>query len=259
MKKILVIRDFDNFSRILAKNDFEVINFPLIKTRKLNDLSEFEKKLKKIKKYDGIFLTSEKAARILIEKLREKNLFFAGKIYVLGRRSFEFLKTENLDLFFFESANSAREMLKKIPLADIQNKNFLFVGGEKSLRVVPEFLLQFAGVDEAVVYETRKIVVEINDIAALEMEFESSKIVAACFFSPSAAEVFLEYFKAQIPHQTCIATIGKTTADFFERRNLTVDFVSPKATAEDFALGLIDYLGNFADELQKRNEKIKNV
>ncbi len=51
-----------NFSRILAENGFEVINLPLIETKPLEDLREFEAKLDKIENYDGIFLTSRKRA-----------------------------------------------------------------------------------------------------------------------------------------------------------------------------------------------------
>ncbi len=114
--------------------------------------------------------------------------------------------------------------------------------GEKSLREVPEFLADLAEVDEVIVYETREIAVENEKINEIREKIESGEIVAACFFSPSAAEIFIKQFGAEITHQTVIATIGKTTAEFFERRNLSVDFVSPKASAEDFAVELIDYL-----------------
>ena len=41
MKTILAIRKFDDFSRILAERDFEIINLPLIKTNVIEDLIEF--------------------------------------------------------------------------------------------------------------------------------------------------------------------------------------------------------------------------
>ncbi len=63
MQTILVIRKFDDFSRILAERDFEIINLPLIETNPIEDFSDFEVKLKDIKIYDGIFITSKNAAR----------------------------------------------------------------------------------------------------------------------------------------------------------------------------------------------------
>ncbi|CAN5278839.1 uroporphyrinogen-III synthase [soil metagenome] len=244
MKKILVVREFDKFSKILTENGFEIINLPLIETKPLEDLQEFEAKLKNITNCDGIFLTSKNAARILADKLREQNINYGGKVYVLGKSGFEILKDANLDLVFDETANTAEEMLEDIKPEELKDKRLLFVRGEKSLRVVPEFLADFANVDEVIVYKTRKIAVEIDKLNAIRKQFEKHKISAACFFSPSGAESFLEQFGAEILHQTIIAAIGKTTAEFFERRNLKVDFVSSKATAEDFAVELIDYLQN---------------
>ena len=236
MQTVLVVREYDNFSRILAAGGFEIVNLPVIETKAINDLSEFEATLESIENYDGVFLTSKQATEIFRAKL---NTNYRGKVYVLGKRSYEILKDTNLDLVFSNSANTAREMMENIAPEELSGKNFLFVRGEKSLRIVPEFLAKIATIDEAVVYETREIKVEIDKINELR---EMNKFAAICFFSPSAAQSFIEQFGAEFKHQTIIAAIGKSTADFFERRNFRVDFVSSKATAEDFAVELIEYL-----------------
>ncbi len=242
MEKILVVREFDKFSEILTENGFDIINLPLIETKPLEDLREFEAKLKDITNCDGIFLTSKNAARILADKLREQNIKYGGKVYVLGKSGFEILKDANLDLVFDETANTAEEMLEDIKPEELKDKRLLFVRGEKSLRVVPDFLADLAKVDEVVVYKSRKIAVEADKLNEICQQLEKSEISAACFFSPSGAESFLEQFGTEILHQTVIATIGKTTAEFFERRNLEVDFISPKASAENFAVEFIEYL-----------------
>lgn len=241
MKKILIIRQFDDFSRILSEKEFEIVNLPLIELKPLEDLSDFETKLKTSENYDGIFVTSQNAARILADKIDELNINFGGKIYVLGKRSFEILKDKNLDLVFFEEANNADELLEKISPDELKNKTFLFVRGEKSLETIPNFVRNFAIIDSVIVYENQLIPLGLNKIAEIIKSIENSEFQAVCFFSPSAAESFIEQFGAEILHQIKIAAIGKTTAEFFERRNLTVDFVSPKSNAEDFAIGLIEY------------------
>lgn len=244
MKTVLVAREHDNFSRILSESGLKIINLPLIETKSLDDLSDLEAKLARIEEFDGVFLTSAKAAEIFSAKSAEYCLKYGGKVYVLGSRSRKVLEAKNFDLIFDETANTAREMLENIAPEDLKKKRFLFVRGEKSLRVVPEFLGKFASVEEAVVYRTGEIAVEIAKKNELREKFESGEIAATCFFSPSQAEAFLEQFGAATAHQTIIAVIGKTTAEYFERRNLKADFVSSKATAPNFAVELIEYLTN---------------
>ncbi len=59
---VLVIREYDKFSEILAQADFKVVNFQAIITLTIENLDELDGKLDEIKNYDGLFLTSPKAA-----------------------------------------------------------------------------------------------------------------------------------------------------------------------------------------------------
>lgn len=247
MKKILVIRKFDEFSRILTENGFEIINLPTIETKPLEDLSDFETKLETIENYDGIFITSKIAAQILAQKIDELNINFAGKVYVLGKRSFEILQSKGLNLVFFEEANTAAEMLEKISHGKLKNKHFLFIRGEKSLETIPNFLADFAVCDETIVYQNQQTLLGLDRILEISELFEASEIEAICFFSPSGAESFSGEFSEQFSQNVKIAVIGKTTAQFFEKQNLRVDFVSTKSTAKDFAESLIEYLENQAE------------
>ncbi len=112
MRTILVIREFDRFSRILSENDFPVITCPTIKIVELENSDDFEQKMSALEYYDGIFITSSNAAKIFRRKFEETKSIFSGKIYVLGRRSFEILKNSEHNIFFDETTNSANEMLK---------------------------------------------------------------------------------------------------------------------------------------------------
>lgn len=238
MRTILVVRKFDNFSRILQENGFSIINCPTIETVEVENLKDLAAKIA-AKNYDGIFLTSQKATEIAEREVFSK-IKFGGKVYVLGRKSFEILKDKNILLSFDETANTANEMLENIAPRELKNKKFLFIRGERSLGTIKGFLLEIASVDEEIVYETRKIVIE--ESLKNEIEAKKDEIVCTSFFSPSGAESFLEQFGAKFLEKTKIAVIGKTTAEFFEKRNLKADFIAKKATAEDFALELVEYL-----------------
>ena len=244
MKAVLVVRKFDDFSRILTLRGFPVINCPTIETVRRADSGTLGAKIA-CGAYDGIFLTSRKATEIAGEEFFDRNFGFGGRIYVLGKSSFERLRGRNLDLFFDENFNTVREMLARIPPEDLENKRFLFIRGDRSLGAIADFLKDKATVDEAVVYETRKIEIAMNLKGEIAAKLKSGEIVAACFFSPSGAESFLEQFGAESLHQIRIATIGRTTAEYFAARNLNTDFTSSKASAEDFAVELTDYLKKF--------------
>lgn len=242
MKEILVLREFDKFTKILRANNFQTDNLPLIETQPVEDLTLLERAFERGESLDGIFLTSSKAARILFDNFSQKLESFEGKIYILGRSSFEILQVFREKIVFFETADTALELLESIPRKNLESKNFLFVRGSKSLGIVPEFLGRFSKVDELIVYRTRKIEIETDKIKLVSRKLKNESYACACFFSPSAGESFLEQFGEKLLHQTPFAVIGKTTADFFKRRNLQTAYISPKSSAEDFAKGLIKYL-----------------
>jgi uroporphyrinogen-III synthase len=255
MPTVLVVRKFDVFSRILTKNGFSVINCPTIETVQSENLHDLTAKIS-AKSYDGIFLTSRKATKIFVGEIFSKNFNYRGKVYVLGKSSFEQLKDKNLDLFFRENVNTAREMLEAIAPADLKNKRFLFIRGDKSLGTIREFLEKRATIDEEIVYETRRITVEGALKKEIETKAKSGEIIAACFFSPSGAESFLEQFDAGVLHQTRIAAIGKTTADYFAKQNSKVEFTPMKASAEAFAIELIQYLRSSESRQKVGNKSV---
>jgi len=249
---VLVVRRFDDFSRILSENAFAVINCPAIETVESTELPDLAAKIS-ARRYDGIFLTSQRATAIACREIFCQNFNYRGKVYVLGKSSFEQLKNRNLDLFFRENANTAGELLAAIPAESLKNKRFLFIRGARSRRVIPDFLEKIAAVDEEIVYETHPVTVEPALKREIEAKSNAGEIAAACFFSPSGAESFLEQCGAEILRHTKIAAIGTTTADFLAERGLTVDFIPATATAEDFASELVNYLQN--GKRKTENEK----
>lgn len=246
MKKsslILVVREFDKFSALLKENGFEVINFRAIETLPIEDLSALEKKLETIEKYDGLFFTSPKAAEVFLASFRNKKLGFCGKIYVLGNRTKLLFKTANFEIVFRENANTAEEFINSFDKSEFAGKNFLFPRGDKSLRAIPKLLETVAKVDEIIVYRTVESSIDENVIREIREKLRGGGINWICFFSPSGIESFMKKLDDVSLNEAKIAAIGATTAKK-AAENLKVDFISPKASAEDFAFGLIDYIKN---------------
>jgi uroporphyrinogen-III synthase len=146
------------------------------------------------------------------------------------------------ETFFSENAATAEEMLKAIPQSEIEGKSFLFPCGNRSLRVIPEKLKGVANVREVVVYKT--VATDFDEMLSdkIKEKLDSQKFAAICFFSPSGVEGFLEKFPQFCQNKIKLATIGTTTAKRAAEKNLRVDFIPAKPTAEVFANGLAQYL-----------------
>ena len=237
--EILVIRDFDVFSQILIENGFPVINFPAIKTETISDFSELDETISDLENYDGIFITSPNAAAPFLERLNKN---YHGKIYVLGKRINELFNSFGFETIFDENVKNAEELINSIPKSEIQDKSFLYLRGNRSLRVIPEKLKDLAQVRELIIYKTLATNPNGKQSQEITQKLKNGQISVICFFSPSGAEVFLETFSDFEQGEIKIAAIGITTAGFLNEKNLRVDFIAEKPNAEDFAKGLIDYL-----------------
>src|SRR5687768_5766966 len=191
---ILVVRKFDRFSALLIENGCVVINLPLIETVPAKDLSGLDEKLSKIKRYDGIFFTSKKAAEVFLERFNQEKKSFRGKIFAFGESAKQMLEASGFKTVFVKEANTALEFINQLEISDLKDKRFLFLKGDKSLRVIPEALKDIAGVDEVIVYQNIKPQVDERLADEIKAKFRRKEINFACFFSPSGIENFLEIF-----------------------------------------------------------------
>ena len=190
-RTVLVIREYDKFSEILAAANFEVINFQAIQTLPIENLSELDETLDQINGYDGLFLTSPKAAEIFLQKVREKDFEFGGKIYVLGNRTKRLFENTNFEVVFRENANTAEELINSFEIREFTGKRFLFLCGDKSLRAIPELLKDVSRIEEIIVYRTiensfdkvlideikRKIVSAANQLGFVFLARRESKVL----------------------------------------------------------------------------------
>ena len=246
MKKplILVVREFDKFSSLLTENGFEIINFPAIQTLPIEDFSELDGKIDNLNYYDGLFFTSSKAAEVFLQHIKDRKNNFRGKVYVLGNRTKVLFENKGFEIVYRPNANTAEEFINSFENNEFAGKRFLFLRGDKSLRTIPELLGSVAIVDEIIIYRTIESSIDENLIGEIRGKFNEREINWICFFSPSGIESFVRTFSDLSLEKIKIAAIGTTTAKRAAENNLKVEFVSPKASAEDFAFGLIDYIKN---------------
>ena len=237
---ILVVREFDKFSEILAREGFKIMNFPAIQTLQVENLDELDEKLDRIEDWVGLFFTSPKAAEIFLCRFQERNLKFSGKVFVLGNRTKTLFENTSFEVIFRENANTAEDLINSFERREFAGKKFLFIRGDKSLRKISELLRNVAIVEEIVVYRTIEYSADTTLREEIKEMLRRRQIDWICFFSPSAIESFIKTFGEIEQVNVKIATIGETTAEKAIEKGLNVGFVSPRANAEDFAFGLIE-------------------
>lgn len=237
--QILVTREFDDFSRTLIDGGLKVINCPVIATVPAFDDPKLDEAFRADADFDGIFITSPKAAEVFRSKLLAFKRRFNGTVYVFGKRSFDLLKHCIPDLYFDESAATAKEMAENIEPLHIKNKRFLFICGARAHSDLPNFLGRTSCVEKAVVYRTVQRKVDPSLRRSVELAAKRLEIAFVCFFSPSGVESFLAQFGSHVLENAGIAVIGKTTASCLESRGFAVDVMSVLPTANAFAESLI--------------------
>jgi uroporphyrinogen-III synthase len=241
MPTVLVTRKDDQFSQILREAGLDVINLELIKTQPVADLAALREKLDRLSNYDGLFFTSQASAEVFAGQYGDRN-DVTGPVYVLGDRARKVLESSGLNVVFRDSANTITELLSSFENSDFDGKRFLFLRGDKSMRTIPDFLSGRASVDEVIVYETKSLRPDEAKLSELTARITKGEVDWVCFFSPSGIEQFQNLFGNNTPVKA--AAIGTTTAQKAESCGFSVQFISNRSTAEDFANGLIERITN---------------
>jgi uroporphyrinogen III methyltransferase / synthase len=241
---VLVVREFDKFSKLLREQGFNVINLPLIQTLPIEDFSELEAKFDHLESYDGLFFTSPKAAEIFLARFPKNNFSYQGKVYVLGQRAKTVFENSGFEIIFREKANTAEELINSFAEKEFRDKKYLFVQGDQSLQTIPDQLKKTAEIDGAVVYRTIKKTIDEQIFKQIARKFRQKEIDWVCFFSPAGIESFVASFGRKRLNEVSLAVIGSTTAKKAVEVNSKVDFIASTAKAENFAAELIEHLKN---------------
>ena len=241
---VLVTQPDGTFSSLLREAGFDVLNLELVRTEPVEDLGELNSRLDNGDEFDGIFITSPVAAKILVARVNELSRDLDCKIYVLGERAREVVETAGLNVVYRPSANTASDLVGAFDTEEFAGRKLLFIRGDRSLRTIPELLQSISRVDEVVVYRTIDVWPDDSEVSAVISQLAGGLIHWVCFFSPSGVESFVKRMGEHAMRIPAVATIGETTAQSARGLGLAVDFVSTKSTASDFAATFVEYIKN---------------
>ena len=240
--RVLVLRRHDRFSEILEKSGLTAVNVELIRTEPLPDQTELRNALSGLVRYDGFFVTSPAAAKIVVDCLKHLDCEHTGMIYVLGERSRRILEDAGINVEYCASADTAKELITEFGEAEFAGKRFCFVRGNRSMLTIPHLLKNIAQVDEIIVYRTLETVPDKKAAAEIKAALEDGRFDWACYFSPSAVDAFERIFGRQNAARVKAAVIGETTAERAREVGFDVAFVSPRSNAESFAESFVQLL-----------------
>jgi len=236
---VLVLRKDDEFSKLLRDAGLDVTNLPLITTDPKDDNSELRRALETMNDYDGVFFTSPSAAEVFVKEIKAIGVKFDKRAYAMGERARDVLYSAGIAVKFDDAANSAEDLIRNADAREFVGKRFLFVKGDRSLLTIPRLLEGIAVVDEITVYHTKPCLPSEPDIMSIKYGLRSGRFDWACFFSPSAMDVFMDVFGLSTLR---VAAIGKTTAAHGRQLGLEISFISDRSSAEKFAESFIDQL-----------------
>jgi len=240
-RSVLVIRANDRFSDLLRESGFDVLNLELIKTEPIADQSDLSVTVGRISEYDGILITSPVAAKVLASEISRSGSSFSGRVYVLGERARSSLEPGGFDIAYDRDANTAEDLIRSFGDQEFEGKRLLFVRGDRSVGTVTSLLGKIAKVDEVIVYHTVESTPDDGVLGEARTRMRSSEFRYVCFFSPSGVDSFTRLF-SDLDYKLPAAAIGRTTARRAETAGFIVDYVSERATAEDFAAGLAAHI-----------------
>ena len=242
---ILVLRNDQRFSSVFRENGYEVINLEIVVTEKIDDLDELAVSIGPVDRYDGFFFTSPVAAEGFVRILEHTGSRPGGKLYVLGERTKRVFEGTGFEVITRRRANTAVEFIESFDNSEFEGKRFLFVRGDQSMRTIPDRLAGIATIDEIVVYKSVEKPPGDDMVSELRNQLRRGGIDWICVFSPSGIDGFAKYFTSADFARAKFAVIGETTAGWLRESGIAVAFVSQRASANDFAEGLISHIKSF--------------
>lgn len=246
MKNITVLStrpddDANNtFMKLLKDKGFNVLHFPAIIIKPIDDYKSVDDKINNLNVYEGIFFTSSNSVRFFCERLKKLNVKFVGKIYSVGEKTAFTLKSYGYSPDIIPDKFSSEELLGSLPVAEVQNKWFLYPCGNISLKSIMSGLKGVSNVDELIVYNTTKP--KPSHLCENIKEKLNNKLIdCICFFSPSAVDNFFELFSDCLNDEIVFATIGDTTANLLDRYGFKTNVKPEISTSESMVETLSEF------------------
>ena len=180
---------------------FTVLGYPII------DFSPCNFELPPKENFDWIFFGSKRGVKYFLQKAG-KEFVKEMKIACVGKKTAEYLKSENIETDFIPSNYSSKNFYKEFISLYPDARGILFPTSNLSDNKLKEdFEKKGIRFEKITVYKTECAKINLNE-----------KIDAWVFFSPSSFECFLKQFGKKPLENSVIVAIGPPTASKIEKK-----------------------------------------
>ena len=244
-KRILVTRaraQASGFAELLEANGAEVIQFPTIKIRPIEDVD-----IPSPKGYDWIIFTSVNAVEIFYERLRETGkdarAFGTSKICAVGPKTVNALNHIGIHPDFVPL--HARGSTIAVEIGNVYKKTILIPRAKIATADLPNGLREKgARVDDIPLYDTVKVASDGDKRRDdIETDLLNGSIDFVTFTSSSTVTNFLEMFPAHAPAallaEVKVAVIGPTTQATVMNHGVQVDVIAQETSVESLVEAIV--------------------
>lgn len=222
-----------SLSERLAALGARVLECPLIRVERTDDLAAVDSAIRELARYDWVVFTSGNAARFFLERVAELGAEPpAGQgcpaIAVVGKATAAALERHGCRAALTAPEAVAESLAAALVEAGVEGRRVLFPKARAAREVLPERLRKAgASVDEVVLYDT---VPDPDGAAGLLAALAAGELNVITFASPSTVEQF--HALAGLPSRSGayrIVSIGRVTSAKAEQLGYRVDATAGQA------------------------------
>ncbi len=220
---------------------FSVIDFMEIENKEFNDF--FLSK----QKFNYLVFTSANAVRFFlkkIEKLKVDLNEYNFSTAVVGKKTAEVCRRNNLNVNLIPTSFNAKDLINKFSKSDINGKVFVIPKSKIGRDELIDELKKNNGIVKAFdIYDT--VLPSQDEIQINIKKLNEAKVDWFVFTSPSTFNNFIKIMNVKNPTEYFndfkIAVIGTTTQKELEKHKVRIDVIPKEFTLEGIAEGILQY------------------
>ncbi|GAB6282943.1 MAG: uroporphyrinogen-III synthase [Ignavibacterium sp.] len=262
-KTIVLTRSKDQIEesvKIFTELNVNVISFPVIDFIEIEN-KEFDDYFLSKQKFDYLIFTSANAVKFFLKKIEKLKINLTNYNFitaVVGKKTAEVCRQNNLNVNFIPTSFNAKDLINKFSNIEINGKIFVIPKSKIGREELIDELKKNNGIVKAFnVYDT--VLPSQNDIEINIKKLNENKIDWFVFTSPSTFNNFIKIMNisrrdVEIHHNVGypknpseyfndfkIAVIGTTTQKELEKYKVRIDVIPEEFTLEGIAEGILQY------------------